>query len=81
MFIYIVKIDDISLNGGGHHNLAKEPYKIITPKKVTYVVISSILFRKLDPFDLFSLLDILVCARCNFFQKPKNKCMKMSLGR
>jgi hypothetical protein len=57
---------------GGHHNLVEEPYKIITPKKVTYIVISSILFTKFDPFDLFSLGHTCVC-KMYFFEKPKKK--------
>jgi hypothetical protein len=52
--------------------LVKNHTRPLLQRRVTYVVIASILFRKFDPFDLFSLGHTCV-YKMYFFEKPKKK--------
>lgn len=61
--------------------LLKNHTRSLLQRRFTYVVISSILFRKFDPFDFFSLGHTCMC-KMYFLRSPKQnkKGMKMAIG-
>ncbi len=72
-FVYFPKLMIYgSMGVGGHHNLAKEPYKIITPKKV--YICCHLIYSLQEIWSLWFLLPgTYLYVQDVFFEKPKTK--------